>query len=262
MKICPFLKLLRSEVSNRPRIFRCWINDPYTFQNRCTSWREAISNFGNFLNTGILLLDAIGLQRSFSKTCRACDRLPCFSILANCGCIMMISDDAPLWSSYVTHMPPQPHHPFPSSSSSQISHQPSTWYHHNPPPKVSKKSRSWRYMFHICCHGRSFNTSRSASSKASGSIERALSKDSSNCDQITPGCDGRSWHPLYFNSWSRCVYQKKCFFVLRELVLKKSKTVQNNDHRECELIPACYPNGYQFYIIALASTPFLFVMPS
>lgn len=81
MKICPFLKLLRSEVSNRPRIFRCWINDPYTFQNRCTSWQEAISNFGNFLNTGILLVDAIGLQRSFPETFRACDPLPCFSIL-------------------------------------------------------------------------------------------------------------------------------------------------------------------------------------
>lgn len=117
MKICPFLKLLRSEVSNRPRILRCWINDPYAFQNRCTSWQEAISNFGNFLITGILLLDAIGLQRSFPKTCKACDRLPCFSILANCGCIMMISDDAPLWSSYVTHFE---FHASPTSTSFSI----------------------------------------------------------------------------------------------------------------------------------------------
>ena len=88
VKICPFLKLLRSELSNRPRIFRCWINDPYIFQNRSTSWREAISNFG--------------LQRSFPETCRACDRLPCFSILTNCACILMMLSLGPPWSSYVT----------------------------------------------------------------------------------------------------------------------------------------------------------------
>ena len=38
--------------------------------------------------------------------------------------------------------------------------------------------RSWRCMFHICCHGRSFRTSRSASLKQSGSrLSKPLSQD-------------------------------------------------------------------------------------
>ena len=227
MKICPFLKLLRSEVSNRPRIFRCWINDPYTFQNRCTSWREAISNFGNFLNTGILLLDAIGLQRSFPETCRACDPLPCFSILTNCACILMMLL-GPLPSSSVIHFE---FLASPTSTSFSILR-----FFTNksqtlnigpvPPPNISLQK----------AQGPEDTCSTSAAmvvpSTPLGLLLQRHQDPLREPFQKTPptvtklllaALDGRSWHPLHFNSWSRCVYQRNCFFVLHELVLNKAK---------------------------------------
>lgn len=162
VKTWPFLKLLRSEVSNRPRILRCWINDPYTFQNRCTSWREAISKFGKCLDTGILLLDAIGYKEAFRKHAEhvidspACPSL--LTVLAFWWCSPYRSSVVllcyRLWipclpNPIILFHPPDLH----------MSHQPSTWDPYLPLTSPYKKHKvlkihvphllPWSFLQHL-----------------------------------------------------------------------------------------------------------------